>query len=80
MILDFSIVLMYLLHTIQQNVIEEMNIREVVVFGQLKNSKNTMTSLKNKVKDIELKEKTQQDDKERLENVFVITWSDFSNA
>ena len=53
--LDFSVVLMYLLHSIQQNAVEDMKTREHVVFDQLKHSKNTIALLKNKVKETEQK-------------------------
>ena len=49
--LDFSAVLMYLLYSIQQTIVGEMKKRECVVFNQLNQSKNTVTSLENKVKE-----------------------------
>ena len=48
---DFSVVPMYLLHTIQKAVVEEMMTRKCEMFVQLKHSKTTISSLKNKVKD-----------------------------
>ena len=49
--LDFSIFLMYILHSIQQIEVEDMKKRERAMFDQLKHSKNTIASLKNKVKE-----------------------------
>ena len=60
---DFSVVLMYLLHKIQHDPTEKMKTREREVFGQLKHSKTTILSLKNKFKEIEKKGKTWQDDR-----------------
>ena len=51
--LDFLVVLMYLMHSIQHTAIEEMNTRERAMFDQPKNSKNTIALLKNKVKEKE---------------------------
>ena len=48
---DFSLVLMYLLHTIHHTTVEEMKTRKHVLFDLLKNSKHTITTLKNKVKE-----------------------------
>ena len=53
--LYFFVVPMYLLHTMQQDVIEEMKTREHDIFGQLKHSNTTIASLKNKVKETEQK-------------------------
>ena len=56
--LDFSIVPTYLLHSIQQAAVEEFKTRECAVCDQLKNSKNTIAYLKNKVKETEKNAKT----------------------
>ena len=48
--IDFYLIPMYLLHNIQEVVVDELNEREHVVFEQLKHSNNTVTSLKKKMK------------------------------
>ena len=50
---EFFVVLMYLLHSIQQIALEEMKERDSGFLGQLKTSKKTITSLKNIVKERE---------------------------
>ena len=56
--LNFHAVPMYQLHAIQHDVVEEINKRERVIFGQLKTSKKIAPSLKKIVKETKNKENT----------------------
>ena len=55
---------MYQLHAIQNVVVEEMKTREWVIFGQLKSSKKTISSLKQTFKETKNTTKNWQEERE----------------
>ena len=65
------------MHDIQQVAVEDMKTREHAIFGQLKTSKKTISSLKHTVKETKNKEKKWQDDRQCLDIAVTLTCCSF---